>query len=159
MAHYFVNNENVIRDSMKCIISAKKLPKIWENNPPKLTYGLLLQTLFSVIDESSFWTSSDIVSSITIISGLTEERARGILQQPNNFKKKVNNAIKKNLTSLKFTQHLFGLVKGGQLFIPTSKVFKDPLQEAKKLRKKLNLKITELLNVISSLQNKNVPLK
>ena len=72
----------------------KKTLKIWENNPPKLTYGLL-QTLFSVIDESSFWTSSDIVSPITIISGLTEERVRSILQQPNNFKKKVNNALKK----------------------------------------------------------------
>ena len=94
MAHHFVNNENISKDSLKYIISEKKLPKIWENNPPKLTYDLL-QTLFSVIDESSFWTSSDIVSPITIISGLTEERVRSILQQPNNIKKKVNNALKK----------------------------------------------------------------
>ena len=72
MAHYFVNNENIIRDGMKYVISEKRLPKIWENNPPKLTYGLL-QTLFSATDESSFWTSSDIVSPIPIISGLTEE--------------------------------------------------------------------------------------
>ena len=93
MAHQFVNNEN-IKDSLKYIISEKKLPRIWENNPQKLTYGLL-QTLFSVIDESSFWTSSDIVSPIAIISGLTEERVRSILQQPNNFKKKISNALKK----------------------------------------------------------------
>ena len=43
-----------------------------------------------------------------------------------------------------------------QLFIPTSKRFKDPLQEAKKTEKKLNLKITELLNVISSLEKKMI---
>ena len=72
----------------------KKTFKIWDNNPPKLTYGLL-QTLFSVIDESSFWTSSDIVSPVAIISGLTKERVRSILQQPNNFKKKISNALKK----------------------------------------------------------------
>ena len=89
MAHYFVNNENIIRDSMKYFISEKKLSKIWENIPPKLTYDLL-QTLFSVIDKSSFWNSSDMVSPITIISGLTEEQVRSILQQPNNFQKKVN---------------------------------------------------------------------
>ena len=78
MPHCFVNNENIIRGSLKYVISEKKLPKIWKSNPPKLTYALL-QTLFSVIDESSFWTSSDIVSPITIISGLTEEQVRGIL--------------------------------------------------------------------------------
>ena len=63
---------------MKYAISEKKLTKIWENNPPKLTYDLL-QTLFSVIDESTFWTLSYIVSPITIISDLTEERVRSIL--------------------------------------------------------------------------------
>ena len=63
---------------MKYVISEKKLTKIWKDNHPKLTYGLL-QTLFSVINESTFWTSSDIVLRITIISGLTEERARSIL--------------------------------------------------------------------------------
>ena len=68
--------------------------EIWESKPPKLTYGLL-QTLFSVIDESSFWTSSDIVLPIQLITGLTEEKVRGIVQQPNNFKKKVNTALKK----------------------------------------------------------------
>ena len=78
MAHYFVNNEYIIRDSMKYAISEKKLTKIWENNPPKLTYDLL-QTLFSVIDERTFWTLSYIVSPITIISDLTEERVRSIL--------------------------------------------------------------------------------
>ena len=97
MAHYFVNNENIIRDSMKYFISEKKLSKIWENIPPKLTYDLL-QTLFSVIDKSSIWNSSDMVSPITIISGLAEEQVRSILQKPNNFKKKVNNALKKKLT-------------------------------------------------------------
>ena len=89
MAHYFVNIENIIRDCMKYVISEKKLSKIWENNPPKLTYGLL-QNLFSVIDKSSFWNSNDMVSPITIISGLTEEQVRSILQHPNNFQKKVN---------------------------------------------------------------------
>ena len=89
MAHYFVNNENIIRDCMKYVISEKKLSKIWENNPPKLTYGLL-QTLYSVINKGSFWNSNDMVSPITIISGLTEEQVRSILQQPNNFQKKVN---------------------------------------------------------------------
>ena len=59
-----------------------------------MTYGLL-QTLFSVIDESSFWTSSDIVLPIQLITGLTEEKVRSIVQQPNNFKKKVNTALKK----------------------------------------------------------------
>ena len=63
---------------MKYAISEKKLTKIWANNPPKLTYDLL-QTLFSVIDESTFWTLSYIVSPITIISDLTEERVRSIL--------------------------------------------------------------------------------
>ena len=32
----------------------KKIPKIWDNKPLKLTHGLL-QTLFSVKDESTFW--------------------------------------------------------------------------------------------------------
>ena len=50
MADQNVNNtETIIRDSLKYVISEKKLPKIWESKPPKLTYGLL-QTLFSVID-------------------------------------------------------------------------------------------------------------
>ena len=75
------NTETIIRDSLKYVISEKKLPKIWESKPPKLTYGLL-QTLFSVIDESSFWTSSDIVLPIQLIIGLTEEKVRGIVQQP-----------------------------------------------------------------------------
>ena len=43
-----------------------------------------------------------------------------------------------------------------QLFIPTTKKIKDPLQEAKKTEKKLNLKITELLNVICSLEKKMI---
>ena len=95
MADQNVNNtETIIRDSLKYVISEKKLPKIWESKPPKLTYGLL-QTLFSVIDESSFWTSSDIVLPIQLITGLTEEKVRSIVQQPNNFKKKVNTALKK----------------------------------------------------------------
>ena len=50
-----------------------ELTKIWEENPLKLTYGLL-QILFLVIDESSFRTSNDLVLPITLISGLTEER-------------------------------------------------------------------------------------
>ena len=86
MAHYFVNNENIIRDSLNHVISEKKLSNIWGKNPRKLAYGLL-QTLFSVIYESSFRNLGDIVSAITIISGLTEERVRSILQQLNNFKK------------------------------------------------------------------------
>ena len=95
MADKFVNNtETIISDSLKYVISEKKLPKIWENKPPKLRYGLL-QTLFSVIDESSFCTSSDIVLPIQLITGLTEEKVRSIVQQPNNFKKKVNTALKK----------------------------------------------------------------
>ena len=86
MAHYFVNNENIIRDSLKHVISEKKLSNIWGKNPRKLGYGLL-QTLFSVIYESSFRNLGDIVPAITIISGLTEERVRSILEQLNNFKK------------------------------------------------------------------------
>ena len=35
--------------------------------------------------------------------------------------------LKKNLTRLKLTQHLFCLVKGDNLFIATSKIFKVPL--------------------------------
>ena len=54
MEHNFVNNkESIIRDSLKYVISEKKLPKIWENAAPKLTYGLL-ETLFPVIDEIAF---------------------------------------------------------------------------------------------------------
>ena len=95
MADQNVNNtETIIRDSLKYVISEKKLPKIWQSKPPKLTNGLL-QTLFSVIDESSFWTSSDIVLPIQLITGLTEEKVRSIVKQPNNFKKKVNTALKK----------------------------------------------------------------
>ena len=62
----------------------KKLAEIWENKPLKGTYGLL-QFLFLVIDESNFWTSSDIVLPINLLSGLTEERVSNILQQPNNL--------------------------------------------------------------------------
>ena len=62
----------------------KKLAEIWENKPLKVTYGLL-QFLFLVIDESNFWTSSDIVLPINLLSGLTEERVSNILQQPNNL--------------------------------------------------------------------------
>ena len=75
----------------------KKLPEIWENKLPKLAYGLQ-QTLFLAIDESNFWTLSDIVLPIKLLSGLTEEQVRSILQQPNNFMKKVNNALGKTLT-------------------------------------------------------------
>ena len=62
----------------------KKLAEIWENKPLKVTYGLL-QFLFLVIDESNFWTSSDIVLPINLLSGLTEQRVSNILQQPNNL--------------------------------------------------------------------------
>ena len=58
----------------------KKLPEI-ENKPPKLTYSLS-QTLFSAIDESSFWTLSNAVSPVKLPSSLTEEQVRSILQQP-----------------------------------------------------------------------------
>ena len=44
----------------------KKLPEI-ENKPPKLTYSLS-QTLFSAIDESSFWTLSNAVSPIKLLA-------------------------------------------------------------------------------------------
>ena len=88
MAEYLVNNnQDMVKDSLKYVISEKTLRKFWENQSPKLTYGLL-QTLFSAINESSFWTSSDIISPIKLISDLTEEQVRRILQQPNNFKKK-----------------------------------------------------------------------
>ena len=50
----------------------KTLPEIWENKPPKVTYGLL-QFLFLVIDERNFWTLSDMVLPIKLISRLTEE--------------------------------------------------------------------------------------
>ena len=85
MAEYFVNNEqDIVKDSLMYVISEKKLPEIWKNKPPKVTYGLL-QTLLLVIDESNFWTLSDIVLPIKLLSCLTEERVRSILQQPNNF--------------------------------------------------------------------------
>ena len=94
MVHNFVNNTGtIIRDSLKYVISEKKLPKIWENETPKLTYGFL-QTLFPVIDESSFWNSSDIVLPFQLIIGLTEKQVRSIVQQRKNFKK-VNTALKK----------------------------------------------------------------
>ena len=73
----------------------KRLTEIWENKLPKLAYGLH-QTLFLAIDESNFWTSSDIVLPIKLLSGLTEERVRSILQQPNNFKKKSKQCTWKN---------------------------------------------------------------
>ena len=66
------------------LFQKKKLAEIWENKPLKVTYGLL-QFLFLVIDESNFWTSSDIVLPINLLSGLTEERVSNILQQPNNL--------------------------------------------------------------------------
>ena len=54
MAEYFVNNEqDIVKDSLIYVISEKKLPEIWKNKPPKVTYGLL-QTLLLVIDESNF---------------------------------------------------------------------------------------------------------
>ena len=75
----------------------KKLPKIWENKAS-------FETLFSVIDESRFWTSGDIVLPIKVIIGLTEER---VLQQRNNFRKKVNKGLKKFLAWLKLIWHVF----------------------------------------------------
>ena len=62
----------------------KKLPEIWENKPPKMTYGLL-QFLLLVIDERNFWTFSDIALPIKLISRLNNGLVRSILQQPNNF--------------------------------------------------------------------------
>ena len=50
----------------------KKLPEIRENKASKVTYGVL-QFLFLVIDERNFWTWSDIVLPIKLISRLTEE--------------------------------------------------------------------------------------
>ena len=42
MAEYFVNNEQyIVKESLKYFISEKELPEVWENKPPKLTYGLL----------------------------------------------------------------------------------------------------------------------
>ena len=90
-------NKILSKISLKYEISEKKFPKIWEENPPKLTYGLL-QTLFLVSDETSFWASSDIVLPIKLINGLREETVRSILEQPNDFKKKVSNGLIKILT-------------------------------------------------------------
>ena len=40
MADLYVNNEqNIIKDSLKYIISEKKLAKIWENKSPKLIWS------------------------------------------------------------------------------------------------------------------------
>ena len=74
-----------------------ELPKIWKENPLKLNYGLL-QILFLVIDESTFWTWSDLVLPITLISGLAEERGTFCKNQTIFLQKKVNNALKKTLT-------------------------------------------------------------
>ena len=87
MAEYSANNkQDIVKEGLICVISKKKkkLAEIWENKPLKVTYGLL-QFLFLVIDESNFWTSSDIVLPINLLSGLTEERVSNILQQPNNL--------------------------------------------------------------------------
>ena len=73
MAEYFVNNEqDIVKKSLICFFLRKKLPEIWENKAPKVTYGLL-QFLFLVIDERNFWTFSNIVLPIKLISCLTEE--------------------------------------------------------------------------------------
>ena len=76
MAEYSANNkQDIVKESLIYVISKKKkkkLAEIWENKPLKVTYGLL-QFLFLVIDESNFWTSSDIVLPINLLSGLTEE--------------------------------------------------------------------------------------
>ena len=87
MAEYSANNkQDIVKEGLIYVISKKKkkLAEIWENKPLKVTYGLL-QFLFLVIDESNFWTSSDIVLPINLLSGLTEERVSNILQQPNNL--------------------------------------------------------------------------
>ena len=87
MAEYSANNkQDIVKEGLICVISKKKkkLAEIWENKPLKVTYGLL-QFLFLVIDESNFWTSSDIVLPINLLSGLTEQRVSNILQQPNNL--------------------------------------------------------------------------
>ena len=72
MAEYFVNNEQHIVKKSLMFFLRKKLPEIWENKSPKVTYGLL-QFLSLVIDERNFWTFSDIVLPIKLISRLTEE--------------------------------------------------------------------------------------
>ena len=83
MAEYFVNNEqDIVKESLICYFW-EKTPEIWENKPPKMTYGLLWFSLL-VIDESNFWTSSDIDLPLKL-SHLTEEQVSSILQQPNNF--------------------------------------------------------------------------
>ena len=87
MAEYSANNkQDIVKESLIYVISKKKkkLAEIWENKPLKVTYGLL-QFLFLVIDESNFWTSSDTVLPIKLLSRLTEERVRSVLQRPNNF--------------------------------------------------------------------------
>ena len=87
MAEYSANNkQDIVKEGQICVIKKKKkkLAEIWENKPLKVTYGLL-QFLFLVIDESNFWTSSDIVLPINLLSGLTEQRVSNILQQPNNL--------------------------------------------------------------------------
>ena len=72
MAEYFVNNEQDIVKESLIFFLRKKLPEIWENKPPKVTYGLL-QLLFLVIDERNVWTSSDIVLPTKLIRRLAGE--------------------------------------------------------------------------------------
>ena len=72
MAEYFVNNEQDIVKESLIFFLRKKLPEIWENKPPKVTYGLL-QLLFLVIDERNVWTSSDIVLTTKLIRRLAGE--------------------------------------------------------------------------------------
>ena len=75
-------------------ISNIKLPKIWDNKPPKFTYSLL-QTLFLVMEESSLdfgWYSFTCWPFKQFV-----RRMRSILQQSNDFFKKVNDGIKKHI--------------------------------------------------------------
>ena len=73
------------------------------------------------------------------------------------LKKEVRKFQRLPLSSISSTSSFHNTINDftDQLFIPTSKRFKDPLQEPKKTEKKLSLKITELLNVISSLEKKD----
>ena len=70
MAEYFVNNEQDIycqREPDICYFWEKSSWNLGKYKPPKVTYGLL-RFLFLVIDESNFWTSSDIVYLLNFLA-------------------------------------------------------------------------------------------
>ena len=89
------NDINNFKNTLSFIISEELLPENWSDNPLEVTYGTVKE-LISIIEESSCFSSSDIILPLSLISGFSVEKVRKLVGQPPNFIKKTKNFIKRN---------------------------------------------------------------